>query len=87
MEVNTKHEEIKLFLQKKEGELIRIKEEQEAQLSSNLSEVKSVHLINLLTDYRAGEHSADLSEEICNYATTLHKFYEVMEKVEKQNFK
>lgn len=43
--------------------------------------------MNLLTDYKLSENSADLNDEICNYAGTLHKFYESMEKVEKQNFK
>ena len=43
--------------------------------------------MNLLSDYKLSENSADLNDEICNYAGTLHKFYESMEKVEKQNFK
>ena len=28
----------------------------------NLNDVKSVHLINLLTDYKSGDHSTDINE-------------------------
>ena len=68
-------------------EIIQTKADQETELSSKLNEVKSVHLTNLLSDYKYSDCSADLNDEICNYAGTLHKFYESMERVEKQNFK
>lgn len=56
-------------------------------MNATLNDVKSVHLANLLRDYKNGEISADMGEELGNYANTLHKFYGSMEQVEKFNFK
>jgi hypothetical protein len=43
--------------------------------------------MNLLRDSKSGDKSFDLSEQLSNYADTLSKFYELIEKVEKCNFK
>jgi hypothetical protein len=86
-EVLAKQIEIKSFLEKKELELIRIKEQQETDLNSSLTAIKSVHLANLLRDFRLSEEPANVEHELCSYANTLHTFYWSMEKVEQCNFR
>lgn len=69
----------------KEIELKDIKQKQEDCLKQTLEEVKSVHLKNLLQDYQPGD--CELSVQLSSYASTLHKFYSVIEDIEKLNFK
>ena len=50
-----------------------------------MEEVKSVHLKNLLHEYRPGD--SELSMELSSYASTLHQFYNLIADIEKINFK